>query len=682
MFRPRSIGLLLALATLLVYLPATSYQFINLDDQAYVTDNHMVQNGLTWAGVKWAFCGAHVSNWHPLTWISHMIDCDLFRLNPAGPHLVNILFHALNAALLFALLFRLTGKRAEISVGPDKTLWPCAFIAALFAWHPLHVESVAWISERKDVLSTFFTLLTLLSYTRYAQKHAGTGSQESGIFTGRPDRNYFFALFFFVLALLSKPMPVTLPLVMLLLDYWPLKRFQDGQPPTFKLKLLTVWEKWPFFLLSAASCIVTVMAQRKTVSSLTIVPVDFRLENALTAYAGYLWKMIWPVHLTIFYPLHSPIALPLVAEALVILAGISWITWLERKRSPWLMVGWLWFLVTLVPVIGLVQVGAQAMADRYSYFPLVGIFLAVTFSVLALAGRFSFLKTWLSLAGVLILGACLVLTEKQLSYWKDSESLFARATVVAESDLAHLCLANALLDQNRTSEAMNEFIRALKLNPESDVAYDNIAKLLNDQGKTDLAIRYCQEAVRRKPKSASAHINFGIMLTKLRRFDEATNEFLTATQLNASDPHPQLLMGQLLLQQGRGVEAMSYLSAALQIDPNDGQMLIFVASVLASNENPQVRNGAEALRLAERAVQLTRQQQPAALDVLAMSYAETGKFGEAVLVEQQAIKLAEASGQEDGLELLQKRLKKYEAQQPWRESFKSDTPDPKPEIKK
>ncbi len=306
MYRPRSIGLLLAFVTLLVYLPATSCQFINYDDPLYITENPVVRGGLTWAGVKWAFTGVHVSNWHPLTWLSHMADCDLFRLNPAGPHLVNILFHAVNAALLFWLVFRLTEK-----------LWPAAFVAALFAWHPLHVESVAWISERKDVLSTFFALLTLLSYVRYVRENRR--------------RSYWLALFFFVLALLSKPMPVTLPVVMLLLDYWPLARFAgpklkiaDGQPTAFQLPFSVLWEKWPFCLMSAASCVITFLAQHDTaVSSLTADPMGIRLENALTAYAGYLWKMVWPLDLGIFYPLRAPIPWQSLAEAAILLAGIS-----------------------------------------------------------------------------------------------------------------------------------------------------------------------------------------------------------------------------------------------------------------------------------------------------------------------------------------------------------------------
>ncbi|HZL79805.1 MAG TPA: tetratricopeptide repeat protein, partial [Candidatus Limnocylindrales bacterium] len=474
----------------------------------------------------------------------------------------------------------------------------------------------------------------------------------------------------------------TLPLVMLLLDYWPLKRVEayksrvasatGSEPSTFNFQLSTVLEKWPFFLLAAASCVVTILAQQKTVSSLVRVPPGFRLENMLTAYAGYLWKMVWPLHLAIFYPLRAPLPWQLVAESAIILAGISVIVWRERKGSPWLFVGWLWFLVTLVPVIGLVQVGSQAMADRYTYFPLVGIFLAMTFSAQALAGRFIFLKTWMASAGVLILGACLVLTEKQLRYWHDSESLFTHALAVEDSAAAHLSLGIALQDQNRVSEAMTQYIMTLQLNPESDLACDDIAKLLDDQGKTEAAAFYCREAVQRKPGSRFAHVNFGIVLAKLGRFDEAMNEFSAAARLDAAYAQPHFLMGQLLLQQGRDAEAVPHFRAALKLDPDDGQMLIFTASVLAADENPRVRDGAEARVLADKAVKLTSGQQPAALDALAMACAETGQFDEAVQIQQQAVKLMEATGPKDDVAVMQQRLQLYQTHQPWRESFKKN----------
>ena len=656
MFRPRFLALLLGLMTLLVYLPATSFHFINFDDGDYVTGNPVVQNGLTWRGIKWAFDSAHASNWHPLTWLSHMADCDLFGLNPAGPHLVNVLFHAANTALLFILIFQLTKK-----------LWPSAFIAALFAWHPLHVESVAWVAERKDVLSTFFALLTLLSYTRYVRQNHR--------------RDFRLALSFFVLALLSKPMPVTLPLVMLLLDYWPLNRVAgrgvevEGSGPQMIRRssfIPLIWEKWPFFLLAALLCAVTILAQHTAVSSLVTVPFNCRLENAVTAYGGYLWKMIWPLHLAIFYPLEMPIAWSLLAESLIILTGVSIIAWRERKDNPWLITGWLWFLVTLGPVIGLVQVGGQSMADRYSYFPLVGIFLAVTFSAEAVIERFNHLKMWFALVAILILGTCLLITENQLQYWRDSESLFRHSLAVKDSAVAHVSLGEALEEQNKNSEAMTQYIMALRLDPEFDLAYSNLGKLFADEGKLELSAVYFREAMKWKPRLPLIYDNFGVVLVKLKQPDEAMKEFSTAAQLDPTAAEPHFLMGRLLLQRGQDVDAVAQLLKASKLNPNNPAILIYTASVLAADENQKVRNGADACELAEKAVTLTNGQQPAAFDAAAMSNAESGDFGGAVLLEMQAIKLAEAMGQDNDLAVMQQRLQLYQKNQPWRESFKAN----------
>jgi Tfp pilus assembly protein PilF len=656
MLRPRSIGLLLGLLTLLVYLPATSDHFINFDDPDYVTDNHFVQNGLTWTGIKWAFSGAHASNWHPLTWLSHMADCDLFRQNPAGPHLVNILFHAANTSLLFVLIFQLTKK-----------LWPSAFVAALFAWHPLHVESVAWVAERKDVLSTFFALLSLICYVRYVHENRR--------------RNYYFAAACFVLALLSKPMPVTLPLVMLLLDFWPLKRWDanglkakdqvsPAVPPVSFLAL--VFEKWPFFLLAAASCVVTFVAQHQAVSSLAVVPFDLRLENAVTAYAGYLGKMVWPLHLAIFYPLQTPIAWSLVAESMLVLTGVTFIVWRFRKICPGLLMGWLWFLVTLVPVIGLVQVGAQSMADRYSYFPLIGIFLALAFSAQMLIERFRFLGSWYLLAATLILGMSILMTENQLRYWRDSETLFSHSLAVTDSATAHASLAGALQGQNRTLEATRQYIMAIRLDPELDLAYWNLAKIFGDEGKLELAAVYYREGLKRKPQSALPYDNLGVILVKLKRPDEALKEFAAAAQADATAAEPHFLMGRLLLQRGKDEDAVVQLRQAMKLDPNNAEILIYSASVLAADENAKVRNGTEALRLSRKAVSVTNGQQPAAFDALAMSNAEAGDFGAATLVQMQAIKLAQTIGHEDDIAVMQEHLKLYAQRHPWRESFSSN----------
>jgi tetratricopeptide (TPR) repeat protein len=640
MSRPRVIGLALALVTLLVYLPATRDNFVNYDDNIYVTENQVVQNGLTWAGIKWAFTGWHVSNWHPVTWLSHMTDCELFRLNPGGHHLVNVLFHTANAILLFILLLRLTGATGS-----------SAFIAALFAWHPLHVESVAWISERKDVLSTFFALLALLSYARYAKENLR--------------RNYWFALVFFALGLMSKPMLVTLPFVMLLLDYWPLQRIQKTNARSLIL------EKWPFFLLTAISCAVTFLAQRnEAVASLKKVSVSLRFENALTACADYLLKTVWPVDLAVFYPLPRHIAWIFWVMSAGVLIAISVIAGLASKRSPYLLMGWLWFLGTLVPVIGLVQVGDQAMADRYTYFPLIGIFIAVTFAFENWANRFSFPKIVPVATGALILAACLILTENQLRYWHDSESLFTHELAVTDDNaLARLNLGAALQDQKKFSEALIQYREALRLNPNHHEVYNNIARILSDQGKPQEALDYSRAAVQLDSKSAFSHANLGIVLMELDRFDEAMGEFSEAARLDTHYAPPHFQMGRALLKLGRDAEAMPHLQEALKIEPDNFQMLVYVARVLAADENPRIRNGTEARALAGKASQLAGGAQHVALDTLAMADAEAGRFDEAIQMQQQAVKLAEAAGQNEDAALMQQRLQLYKNHQPWRESF-------------
>jgi tetratricopeptide (TPR) repeat protein len=382
--------------------------------------------------------------------------------------------------------------------------------------------------------------------------------------------------------------------------------------------------------------------------------------------------MIWPVNLAIFYPLHTPIAWQLIAESAAVLAGISYLVWRERKRSPWLTVGWLWFLATLLPVIGLVQVGSQSMADRYSYFPLIGIFLAITFSTQALAGHFSSFKKWLTVAAVLILCACVLLTEKQLRYWRDSESLFTHALAVQDSEIAHISLGSAFQDQNRLSEAMTQYIMAWRLNPESYLGNGNIARILDAEGKPGLAAVYYLRAAQRNPQSPSVYKNLGIVLMKLGRFDDALKTFSDAARLDPSSGEPHFFMGRALLQLGRDAEAVAQLRTAIQLEPDDGQMLIFATSLLAADENPKVRNGAEARKLADKIVKLTGGQQPAALDTLAMACAENGQFAEAVQAEQKAIKLSETAGQKDDIAVMQKRLQLYEQHQPWRESFKKN----------
>ena len=631
-----------------------------------------------------------------------MLDCELFGLNAGAHHSVNLLLHAANAVLLFGLLLRLTNA-----------LRPSAFVAALFAWHPLHVESVAWISERKDVLSTFFALLTLLAYTRYAQKRSRVESRESMAKSSVPALDprpstfdYALALIFFALGLMSKPMLVTLPFVMLLLDYWPLQRV----PPFWRL----VFEKWPFFVLVAVSCVITFLAQHHggRVVSLEEIPLHYRLDNVPLAYTRYLLKILWPVHLAIFYPPPKTISPLAVVAAVAVLLAISAAAWLGRKRGPYGLVGWLWFLGTLVPVIGLVQVGHAAMADRYIYFPSIGVFIALTFAVCDWANRLQIPPTGITTAAVLILGGCVVLTENQLRCWRDDESLFSHAiSATKDNEPAHLCLGLAYEMEGRKADALSEYHIALKLNPYrvktySDLArvlagsghtnealielrealrlypedapsHDYLANLLADSGQTNEALAEFREAVRINPKDGTLHNNLGVMLIELGRFDEAMEHYAEAARLDPADWRAPYLRGKALLKQGRDMEAIPYFRQAMQIDPDNLQVLIYLAQVLASDENPKVRDGHTAFVLASKANALTGGAQPAMLDALGMACAELGRFNDAKKAAQEALNLTKASGMTNDSVVVEQRLRLYQNQQPWRESFLSTNTRPR-----
>jgi Flp pilus assembly protein TadD len=659
MSRPRIAGLLLAFVTLLVYVPVAHHAFVFYDDGDYITENQHIQNGLTWSMVKWASGTFHSANWHPLTWISLALDFKLFGLNAGGYHCVSALFHAANSVLLLILLWRIAGK-----------MWPSAFVAALFAWHPMHVESVAWASERKDVLSTFFELLALLAYARYtglskaqlaAPERSDGGSPKSKVF-------YALALAMFACALMSKPMPVTMPFVMLLLDYWPLERFKV-QSSRFKVRNL-VLEKIPFFLLSAASCAVTYFSQKTTaVVSLKGLPLDLRFENVLISYGRYLQKLFWPENLAVIYPLQSHFPWWQLTLAVAALLAISWLVWRARKFA-YLPVGWLWFLGALVPVIGLVQVGSQAMADRYSYFPSIGIFIAVAFGARDLAARFQISKIILATAAVSILASCLFLTEKQLGYWRNDESLFRHdIAAIGDNEIARGNLGAAFEKQGRKTEAIAEYRQALRLDPKNAETHNNLASLLDSIGDTNAALPEYQEAIRLDPKAVEPRNNLGTLYVQTGRLDDAMKQYAEAARLDPNDAHPYYLMGKLLLREGRDGEAIQQFRKAAEFAPDDFEMLTYMARVLASDENSQARNGNTAYILASKANALTDGVQPAMIDTLAMTYAELGRFDDAKQAEQDAINLAGKYNFKDDVAAMNERLQLYKINQPYRESY-------------
>ncbi|HEV2691667.1 MAG TPA: tetratricopeptide repeat protein [Verrucomicrobiae bacterium] len=638
MSRPRLLALLLALTTLVIYLPAVRHAFVTYDDGDYVTENRMVQNGLTFAGLQWAFTTGHAQNWHPLTWLSHMADCQFFGMNAGAHHAISVLFHAANTALLFLFLLRLTQK-----------IWPAALVAALFAWHPLHVESVAWIAERKDVLSTFFALLTLLSYTDYARNKSGG--------------KLWLAVLFFALGLMSKPMLVTLPFVLLLLDYWPLQRFcsvRDWRP------LLV--EKIPFFLLTLAACIVTLLVQRATEASLHEYPLWFRCENSAVATAKYLLKMAWPDNLAVFYPLTTVSAAAVVGSILT-LAAISVAAWIWRKDRPYFIIGWLWFLGTLVPVIGLVQVGSAAMADRYAYIPSVGIFIIIAFGLEELAGKIPRIRSWLPAGAAVVLIACVVVTERQLAYWQDTETLFKHALAVTKDNyLAYDNLGLALERQSRPTEALAAYRESLRLDPSHRSLQLCIGNMLEKMGQPGPALAEYQLCLAQDPQIAALHGAAAGALATLGKQDEARAEIFQAEQLDPKYALPHIVAGKIFLTQNQTSNAVAELWAAVRAEPYNPEVLTTVARCLAADPDAAVRDGRNAVVFAMKANELAYEHNAAVFDVLGMAFAETGDFTNAVASAENAIELGTEAKMAD-VPAFQNRLELYRKQQPWREAF-------------
>ena len=536
------IFLTLALLTFVVYLPVHKHEFMRYDDDVYVTNNPEVQSGLSWQGIKWAFVTDHGANWHPLTWLSLMLDCELFGVKPGPLHLVNVLFHIANTLLLFIVFNRMT-----------KALWQSAFIAALFALHPLHVESVAWIAERKDVLSTLFWLLTMLAYVRYVERSSA----------GR----YILALIFFALGLLAKPMLVTLPFVLLLLDYWPLDRFSNSR---FSIRN-SIIEKLPFFFLSILSSVITFVVQQKggAVFSGDIVPFNVRLANAICSYFVYIEKMFWPVRLAVLYPysIHG-ISLVKVLLSATILVLITVLVLCNYRRRKYLIVGWLWYLGTLVPVIGIVQVGVQAFADRYTYVPLTGLFIMCAFASADLLKNVPFKKYILATSATIILLACTILTTVQLIYWKDSGLLFERALAVTENNVHILNnYGNALGAMGRHKEAAKVLEQAVRGLPDSYEIRNNYGKALQNLGKLDEAIEQYQIALKIEPTADFARYNLSVALAAKGNLDAAIEQCRIVLAARPDDAEMHTHLGILLQNQGKLDQAIESYKKALQIDP-------------------------------------------------------------------------------------------------------------------
>ncbi|MDH7482890.1 MAG: tetratricopeptide repeat protein [Armatimonadota bacterium] len=626
MRREYLVALVLVLITLALFSRVLGYQFV-YDDKQYIQDNPQVRDGLSFKDIGWAFTSMYAFNWHPLTWLSHMLDCTLFGQRAGLHHLINLFFHAANVFLLFFVLMQLTAS-----------MWRSAFVAALFAVHPLHVESVAWVAERKDMLSTFFMLLTIWAYNQYVNA---------------PDRKkYAFVVGFFLLGLLSKPMLVTLPFVLLLLDYWPLGRIdftyysllKDSLGRSKSKRLLL--EKIPLFGLSLFSCIITYIAQQHggAVGSLEQFPFSARIGNAMLAYVGYIAKMIVPYKLSIFYP-HPGLNLQIwkVVAATLFLVIITAFVIKAAPNRRYLLVGWFWYLGTLVPVLGLVQVGMQAMADRYTYITLIGLFIIIAWGVPDLVeylGKRYGMKgqrcadnecqagviasgeaSTITHSQVLPVCACIIIlslmvcTWRQLSYWKDNFTLFGRAVEITggnylmENNLgfflmeagrhdeaikhfraalrdnpryaeAHVNIGNILSEQGKTEEALREYQAALKVRPGFAPALNNIAGILEQKGQMIEAMHKYEEAVKADPSSATSHLNFGRLLILVGRPDDAIRELTEAVRLDPKLELAHYNLARLLIERGRLQDALPHLEEVVRLNPTNAEAHLDLGAVL------------------------------------------------------------------------------------------------------
>lgn len=586
----------LAVLTIAAYAPVWSFDFVSLDDPLYVSGNPHVTSGLTAASIAWAFTAGYAANWHPVTWMSHMLDVSLFGVSGPAAHVVNLTLHVANTFLLFALLRRLT-----------RAFWPSAVVAALFALHPLHVESVAWIAERKDVLSTFWWIVTIWLYARYVDE--------------RTPGRYALVAGSFAIALMAKPMVVTLPFVLLLLDYWPLERIGPAAtPPSVGLVapaakarrpseksrrsearsrgsaaqpqaprpglVAIVLEKAPLLALAALSSAITFVVQRSAgaMNDYGAVPFGLRLENALVSYVRYARDMVWPHGLAVFYPFPRVVPIASVVIALVVLVAITALVLALWRRAPYAIVGWLWYVGTLVPVIGIVQVGGQARADRYTYVPLIGLFLALVWGAAALIDRLQ--ASARATAGAVLAAAVLlplgVVTHAQVAYWHDPISLWQRALdAVTDNYRANASLGMLYLQRGDTALALSHLQRALQFEPDFTEAQRNVALLLADQGRIDEALPHFHEVVRLTPNSSRAHTDLGMALQQAKQYPEALAELRRGVDLDPTSAIGQNDLGSVLAEADHLEDALPHLQAAVRLVPDYERAHMNLALALA-----------------------------------------------------------------------------------------------------
>jgi len=675
--------LILAAVTIIAFEPVRHNDFVNYDDFSYVTKNPNVREGLSWESARWAFTTPHVANWHPLTWLSHMVDCELFGLEPFGHHLTNLLLHIANTLLLFLILKKMTGS-----------IWPSAFVAAVFALHPLHVESVAWVAERKDVLSGLFWMLTIAAYIRYAERASVL--------------SYIAVVVSLALGLMAKPMLVTLPFILLLLDYWPLKRLNlsgkslsANRGTNVSLKYLLA-EKIPLFILIIVSSVITFMVQRGAGAVFEIGQMSFisRISNAVVAYVSYISKMLYPGSLAVLYPF-SPNGLPPwkpTVAALMLICASAVIIFKLRRR--YLTAGWLWYIGTIVPVIGLVQVGSQRMADRYTYLPSLGIFIMFAWGVPELLAKWRYRKQILVVCAVFVLAGSVIFTRRQVQYWKNSDTLYQHTLAVTKNNsIINNNYGCYLFDSGRLDEAVDKFETALQINPNYLMARANIGNTFLKQGKYNEAIANFKQALLLKEDLPNVYSNLGRAYAGLERYELAIQNYDKAIKLNPNQQNARYHLGLTLLAQKKYVEAIAQFNnvlsvkkgspdlynnlalayfklednrraaanwkEALMLKPESPEVLNNLAWLLATSDDANFREPAQALKYAEKACDLTQYAEPEKLDTLAVAYAAVGNFPQAIATTEKAIELAISQGEKELADELQSRIALYKAGKPY-----------------
>ena len=563
------ICLVLVAITWAIYGQTVRYGFVDYDDPAYVSENRQIQAGLSWPNAVWAFTHVHSHNWHPLTTMSHMLDCQIFGLRPGGHHFANILLHSASVILLFLFL-------EQVIAG---AMWKSAFIAAIFAVHPLHVESVAWISERKDVLSGFFFMLTLLAYVHYTRKQTLAG--------------YGSVVVLFVCGLLSKPMIITLPAVLLLLDYWPLNRFQRSEVTDHRSVEVSsqrsglgglVLEKIPLLVLSIGSAIATLIAQRGGIMEMAHLPFAWRIANAATVYLIYIWQMFWPLNLAAIYPHPGqlPIWQTIIAGSLVILLTV--IVFLARKRAPYLITGWLWYVIMLLPVIGLIQVGSQAHADRYTYLSQIGLYIAIVWAVADLLQSLPYRREIFATVGPILIAALGLRAWIQTGYWHDTERLWNRTiAVTSRNDFAHFALGEFLLKAHRLDQALAEFGIVLAGHPNDPDVNFQMGYAFMEKGESDRAIGHFQTSLKFRPQNLGAETNICNLLLKADRIDQAVDCYREVVGREPSSPEAHYNLAVGLHRLGRLPEAIAQYKEALALDPNYPDAKEFLQQALSEN---------------------------------------------------------------------------------------------------